>query len=55
MILQVAAVAGGLAGIYYGYGIESGIPDEWIAQIPGKNGLRGYVINLKTRKNKMGN
>lgn len=30
----VAAVAGGLAGIYYGCGGESGVPDEWVAQIP---------------------
>lgn len=30
----VAAVAGGLAGIYYGCGGENGIPDKWIAQIP---------------------
>ena len=30
----VAAVAGGLAGIYYGCSGESGVPDEWIAQIP---------------------
>lgn len=30
----VAAVAGGLAGIHYGCGGESGVPDEWIAQIP---------------------
>lgn len=31
---QEAAVAGGLAGIYYGCGGENGVPDEWIAQIP---------------------
>ena len=30
----IAAVAGGLAGIYYGIGGESGIPEEWIAKIP---------------------
>ena len=30
----VAAVAGGLAGIHYGCGSESGVPDEWVAQIP---------------------
>lgn len=29
----VAAVAGGLAGIYYGCGGERGVPAEWIAQI----------------------
>lgn len=30
----IAAVAGGLAGIYYGCGGENGIPNQWIAQIP---------------------
>ena len=29
----VAAVAGGLAGIYYGIGGESGIPEEWVNKI----------------------
>lgn len=29
----VAAVAGGLAGIYYGCGGQTGIPDRWIQQI----------------------
>ena len=29
----VAAVAGGLAGIYYGVGGEKGIPEEWIAHV----------------------
>lgn len=33
----IAAVAGGLAGIIYGCGGESGIPDEWIAQIARKD------------------
>ncbi len=28
-----AAVAGGLAGIYYGCGGEKGVPEEWIGQI----------------------
>ena len=28
----VAAVAGGLAGIFYGVGGEKGIPEEWIEQ-----------------------
>lgn len=35
----VAAVAGGLAGIYYGCG-ENGIPDKWIAQIPQKSWIK---------------
>ena len=30
----VAAVAGGLAGVYYGCNGEKGIPSEWIEQIP---------------------
>ncbi len=38
----VAAVAGGLAGIIYGCGGESGIPDEWIAQIARKD----YIFDL---------
>ncbi len=33
----IAAIAGGLAGIIYGCGGESGIPDKWIAQIARKN------------------
>ena len=33
----IAAVAGGLAGIIYGCGGESGIPDEWIQQIARKD------------------
>lgn len=33
----IAAIAGGLAGIYYGTGGENGIPEEWIAQIARKD------------------
>lgn len=29
----IAAVAGGLAGVYYGVGGDKGIPEEWISQI----------------------
>lgn len=36
----IAAVAGGLAGIIYGCGGESGIPDEWIQQIARKDWIR---------------
>ena len=36
----VAAVAGGLAGIYYGCGGESGVPDEWVAQIPRRDWIK---------------
>lgn len=46
----VAAVAGGLAGIYYGYGIESGIPDEWIAQIPRKEWIKGLCDKFENKK-----
>lgn len=37
----VAAVAGGLAGIYYGCGGENGIPENWIAQIPRRDWMKG--------------
>nr|DAG34233.1 MAG TPA: ADP-ribosylglycohydrolase [Caudoviricetes sp.] len=36
----VAAVAGGLAGIYYGVGGEAGIPESWIEQIARKDWIR---------------
>lgn len=36
----VAAVAGGLAGIYYGVGGEAGIPERWINQIARKDWIR---------------
>ena len=36
----VAAVAGGLAGIYYGVGGETGIPESWIKQIARKDWIR---------------
>lgn len=36
----VAAVAGGLAGIYYGVGGENGIPDEWIDKIARKEWVK---------------
>jgi len=42
----VAAVAGGLAGIYYGCGGESGIPDEWIAQIPRRDWIKALCDEL---------
>lgn len=34
---MLAAVAGGLAGIIYGFGGKSGISDEWIAQMARKD------------------
>lgn len=36
----VAAVAGGLAGIYYGIGGDKGIPEEWIDQIVKKEMIK---------------
>ena len=36
----VAAVAGGLAGIYYGTGTEAGIPENWINQIARKDWIK---------------
>ena len=42
----IAAVAGGLAGIYYGCGGESGIPDEWIAQIPRRDWIKALCDEL---------
>lgn len=42
----IAAVAGGLAGIYYGCGGESGIPDEWIEQIPRRDWIKALCAEL---------
>lgn len=42
----IAAVAGGLAGIIYGCGGESGIPDEWIAQIPRRDWIKALCDEL---------
>lgn len=42
----IAAVAGGLAGIYYGCGGEKGIPDEWIAQIPRRDWIKALCDEL---------
>ncbi len=36
----VAAVAGGLAGLYYGIGGEKGIPEEWLDKIARKEWIR---------------
>lgn len=47
----VAAVAGGLAGIYYGSGGENGIPEEWIAALAKKE----YIAELcEKAENKLG-
>lgn len=50
----IAAVAGGLAGIIYGCGGESGIPDEWTAQIARKDWIfdlceRFRLVQVDTR------
>lgn len=44
----VAAVAGGLAGIYYGCGGESGIPEEWLAKIPRREWIEEICAKLVT-------
>lgn len=36
----VAAISGGLAGIYYGIGGDKGIPEEWISQIARKEWIK---------------
>lgn len=36
----IAAVVGGLAGIYYGIGGKRGIPEEWISQIARKEWIK---------------
>lgn len=39
----VAAIAGGLAGIYYGIGGENGIPEEWIDTLARKDWIMGML------------
>jgi ADP-ribosylglycohydrolase len=48
----VAAVAGGLAGILYGCGGESGIPDEWISQIARKDWIKGLCDKFENKLSK---
>ena len=48
----VAAVAGGLAGILYGCGGESGIPDEWISQIARKDWIKGLCDEFENKLSK---
>ncbi len=43
----VAAVAGGLAGIYYGCGGVSGVPTEWIAQIARRQWIKELCAALE--------
>lgn len=47
----VAAVAGGLAGIYYDCGGENGVPDEWISQIARKDWIKGLCDEIKEIEN----
>lgn len=44
----IAAVAGGLAGIYYGVGGEKGIPEEWIDQIVKKEWIKELCDKMET-------
>lgn len=44
----VAAVAGGLAGIYYGTGGEVGIPESWIEQIARKDWIREICDRIES-------
>lgn len=44
----VAAVAGGLAGIYYGTGGEAGIPESWIEQIARKDWIREICDRIES-------
>lgn len=50
----VAAVCGGLAGIYYGVGGDKGIPDEWIDKIARRDWIAGlcdrFAKSLKMRE-----
>ena len=41
----VAAVAGGLAGVYYGIGGSNGIPREWVQQLRDETTLRRICFN----------
>lgn len=44
----IAAVAGGLAGIYYGVGGEHGIPEEWISKIAKKEWIKDLCDDFET-------
>lgn len=50
----VAAVCGGLAGIYYGVGGDKGIPNEWIDKIARRDWIAGlcdrFAKSLKMRE-----
>lgn len=42
----IAAVAGGIAGIYYGIGGEKGIPKEWITQLARKEWMEEMIQRI---------
>jgi len=45
----IAAVAGGLAGIYYGVGGDKGIPEEWISKIAKKEWIKELCDDFETQ------
>ena len=45
----IAAVAGGLAGLYYGIGGEDGIPEEWIEKIARKNSIKKLCDDFEAK------
>ena len=47
----IAAVAGGLAGIYYGVGGDKGIPEEWINQIARKDYIKDLCVAFEKKFN----
>jgi ADP-ribosylglycohydrolase len=47
-----AAVAGGLAGLYYGFG-ESGIPQDWIGKLAGVKGILDTADRIAKSNNQV--
>jgi ADP-ribosylglycohydrolase len=45
----IAAIAGGLAGIYYGVGGEKGIPQSWVSQIARKTAIEELCDAFETK------
>ena len=50
----VAAVAGGLAGIYYGVGGEKGIPEGWIERIARLDYIKALCDEFESKFSEMG-
>lgn len=44
----IAAIAGGLAGMYYGCGGNSGIPERWIKKIPRRTEIEGLCRSIES-------